>query len=52
MASSNRIASSLSYLIDNLAEEIKKNKCKDCNCFLEYASVNDNISVYLVIKII
>ena len=28
------MASSLSNLVDNLAEEIHKIKCKDCDCFL------------------
>ena len=37
------IPSSLSNLVDNLAEGIHKVKCKDCNCFLEYESVNDNL---------
>ena len=37
------IPSSLSNLADNLAEGIHKVKCKDCNCFLEYESVNDNL---------
>ena len=36
------MASSLS----NLAEGINKTKCKDCNCFLEYESVNDNLTKY------
>ena len=35
--------SSLSNLVDNLAEGIHKIKCKDCNCFLEHESVNDNL---------
>ena len=38
------MASSLSNLVDNLAEGIHKNKCKDCNCFLEYESVNGNLN--------
>ena len=50
------MASSLSNLIDNLAEEIHKTKCKDYDCFLEHDSVNGNLinkrGVYLVIKII
>ena len=33
------IATSLSNLVDNLAEGIHKVKCKDCDCFLEYGSV-------------
>ena len=32
----------LSSLVDSLAEEINKIKCKDCDCFLEYKSVKDN----------
>ena len=38
--------SSLSNLVDNLAEKIHKIKCKDYNCFLEYESVNDNLMNY------
>ena len=37
------MASSLSNLIDNFTEEIHKIKCKDCDCFLEYESVKDNL---------
>ena len=37
------IASSLSSLVDNLAEGIHKIKCKDCDCFLKYESVKDNL---------
>ena len=33
------MASSLSNLVDNLAEGIHKVKCKDCDCFLEYEIV-------------
>ena len=33
------MASSLSNLVDNLAEGIHKTKCNDCNCFLEYEGV-------------
>ena len=36
------VASSLSNLIDNLAEEIHKVKSKDYDCFLEYKIVKDN----------
>ena len=36
-------ASSLSNLVDNLTEGIHKLKCKDCDCFLEYESVTDNL---------
>ena len=37
------MASSLSNLVDNLAERIHKIKYKDCECFLEYESVKDNL---------
>ena len=33
----------LSSLVDNLTEENHKIKCKDCDCFLEYKSVTDNL---------
>ena len=37
------MANSLSNLIDNLAKGIHKTKCKDCDYFLEYESVKDNL---------
>ena len=40
------MASSLSSLVENLVEEIHKIKCKDCDCFLEYESVKDNLIKY------
>ena len=40
------MASSLSNLIDNLAEGIHKIKCKDCDCFFEYESVKYNLIRY------
>ena len=40
------MASSLSNLIDVLAEGICKLKYKDCCCFLEYQSVKDNLIKY------
>ena len=40
------MTSSLSNLIDNLAEGFHKIKFKDCDCFLEYESVNDNLIKY------
>ena len=40
------MASSLSNLVDNLAEGIHKIKCKDCDCFVEYESVKDNLIKY------
>ena len=36
----------LSNLVDNLTEGIHKIKCKDCDCFLEYESVKDNLIKY------
>ena len=36
------MASSLSNLVDNLVEGIHKIKRKNCNCFFEYESANDN----------
>ena len=40
------ITSSLSNLVDNLAEGIHKIKWKDCACFAEYESVKDNLIKY------
>ena len=40
------MTTSLSNLVDNLAEGIHKNKCEDCDCFLEYESVKDNLIKY------
>ena len=37
------MANSFSNLVDNLVEGIYKIKCKDCNCFLEYENVNENL---------
>ena len=39
-------ASSLSNLVDNLAEGIHKVKCKDCGCFVEYENVKENLVKY------
>ena len=36
------MASSLSNLVDNLVEGIHKIKRKNCDCFFEYESANDN----------
>ena len=35
--------SSLSSLVDNLAERIDKIKCRDCDCFFEYESVKGSL---------
>ena len=40
------MASSLSKFVDNLTERIYKIKCKDCDCFLEYENVKDNLMKY------
>ena len=40
------MVSSLSNLVDNLAEGTDKYKCKDCNCFLKYENVKDNLIKY------
>ena len=40
------IASSLSNLVDNLAEGIHKIKCKDSDCFLKYEIDKDNLIKY------
>ena len=40
------MASSLSDLVDNLEEGILQIKFRDCNCFLEYESVKDNLIKY------
>ena len=39
------MASSLSNLVDNLAEGIHKIKCKDYDCFLEYKNVSGNLII-------
>ena len=40
------MTTSLSNLVDNLTEGIHKIKCKDCDCFLEYGSIKDNLIKY------
>ena len=40
------MTTSLSNLVDNLAEGIHKIKCKDCDCFLEYQCVKENLIKY------
>ena len=37
------MTTSLSSLVDNLAERIHKIKCKDCDCFLGYETVKENL---------
>ena len=40
------MASSLSNPVDNIAEGIPETKCKDCDCFLQYERVKDNLIKY------
>ena len=40
------MASSLLNLVDNIAEGIHKSKCQDCDYFLDYESVKDNLIKY------
>ena len=40
------MVSSVSNLVDNLAEGIHKIKFKDCDCFLQYESVKGNLIKY------
>ena len=40
------MTSSLPNLVANLAKGIHKIRCKDCDCFLVYESVNDNMIKY------
>ena len=40
------MTSLLLNLVNNFAEVIHKTKCKDCNSFLEYNSVSDNLIKY------
>ena len=40
------MATSLSNFADNLTEGIHKIKCGDCDCFLEYESVKNNLTEY------
>ena len=46
MDSARFMVSSLSNLVNNLAEEILKIKSKGCDCFFEYKSVKDNLIKY------
>ena len=45
------MATSLSNVVDNLTEEIQKIMCKDCEFFLEYETIQQNINIYLAVKI-
>ena len=40
------MATSLLNLVDKLTEGIHKIKCKDCDCFLAYESVKENLIKY------
>ena len=37
------MVTTLSNFVDNLTEGIHGIKCKDCDCFLEYENVKDNL---------
>ena len=37
------MATSSSNLVDNITEGIHKIKCKDCDCFLAYESIKENL---------
>ena len=41
---------SLSNLVDDLAEGIHKIKCKDCDSFLDYEIVKDNLIKYICLS--
>ena len=40
------MASSLSNFVYKLVEGVNKTKCKDCDCFFEYESINENLINY------
>ena len=40
------MTTSVLNLVDNLTEELFKIKCKNCDCFLEYEYVKDNLIKY------
>ena len=44
------MTTSLSNVVGNLTEEIHKIKCKDCDCFLGYENVKDNLIKYKLLS--
>ena len=40
------MVTSLSSLVDNPIDVIHKIKCKDCDCFGQYKSCQDNLTKY------
>ena len=44
------MASSLSVLADNLAEELYNSKCKDCKSCLNYEKVKDKLFIFNYLK--
>ena len=40
------MATSLSNFVENPTEGIHKIRCQDCDCFLEYKSVKDNLIIW------
>ena len=45
------MASLLWNFVDDLAKEIHRTKCKDCDCFHEYESVEDNLKNYKCLSV-
>lgn len=41
------MASSLSYLVGNLAEGLHKNKCMDCKSCLKYVKVKEHLLLFI-----
>ena len=41
------MATSLSYLVGNLAEGLHKNKCMDCKSCLKYVNVKDHLLLFI-----
>ena len=45
------MSSLLWNFVDDLAKEIHRTKCKDCDCFHEYESVEDNLKNYKCLSV-
>ena len=45
------MATSLSNVVDNLTAGIQKIMCRDCEFFLEYETIQQNINIHLAVKI-
>ena len=44
------MSSSLSSLVDNLAEGLHNNKCTDCKSYPEYISTKDELLIFNYLK--